>query len=127
MIARRENRIRIDIARHLAGDVPFARQAQSLRGESRVEATRLGFIDDRAIGLDEVGVDRTAHRPPGIAATDRSSNRVAKLCDRLPTIETVAIVAQKGSAGQPRSNRHRPEPARRIRAAERESDGSRRQ
>ena len=92
--ARRENRVGIDILRHLARDVPFAGQAQRLGGESRIETTRLGFLKDRAISLDEFGADlRRLARPYRRDRSEQQSRR--QTLHRLPAIETVAIVARQ--------------------------------
>src|ERR1700727_1042475 len=94
-LASGEDRIRVDVVRRLAGDVPFAGQTQGLSGESRVEATRLSFAKNSAIGLDEF--NGGLRRLPGPYRGDRPQQQPRRQAlGGLPAVETVAIMTQKG-------------------------------
>ena len=67
----------IDVERHLAREVAFARQRQRQRGESGIDAAGERVGGDRAIGLDEPGFGRRLR-----AGADRATRRAAAAASR---------------------------------------------
>ena len=100
LVARRGDRVGIDVAADLAGDVGLARQLQHLRAEGRLEVVVLGDIGERVDQL-RVDVDRlAASRPPPSPAISVRMASVCAACQRLNGSASVRSRKRRSAGGR---------------------------